>query len=103
MIAQMRCSHQLDLFRGTYGTIVLARPLTVKFFTSLVCALLSNLVSQLPSGRLDWACALKYGLLDAPPHSHFWCVYLFDITSWPLANIVRPAGINCCKTACRHR
>lgn len=56
-----------------YEKRLLSNPLPSKFITSLILASTSNVVAQLPRGKVDWACAFKYGLLDAPPHSHFWC------------------------------
>jgi hypothetical protein len=61
-----------QLARLAYTRQLLTRPLLTKAATSFVLATLSNLVAQMPSRELVLGSALKYGLLDAPPHSHFW-------------------------------
>lgn len=63
-------------FLRAYEVRLLSAPLFLKFATSFVLAAVSNVVAQVPYGKVDWATSLKYGLLDAPPHSHFWYIFL---------------------------
>ena len=73
---------------AAYSRLLQTSPLSAKFVTSLVLAALSNIAAQLPSGKIDVPCALKYGLLDAPPHSHFWYMLLEAFVPSPLARTV---------------
>lgn len=73
---------------AAYSRLLQTSPLSAKFVTSLVLAALSNVVAQLPSGKIDVPCALKYGLLDAPPHSHFWYLLLEAYVPSPLVRTI---------------
>ena len=77
-------------FLRAYEVRLLSAPLFLKFATSFVLAAVSNVVAQVPYGKVDWATSLKYGLLDAPPHSHFWWAAApraIRSAAWP----IRPA------------
>jgi hypothetical protein len=74
--------------RAAYSQLLQTWPVSAKFATSLVLAAVSNIVAQLPSGRIDVRSALKYGLLDAPPHSHFWYMLLEAFVPSPLVRTV---------------
>jgi hypothetical protein len=74
--------------RAAYSQLLQTWPLSAKFVTSLVLAAVSNIVAQLPSGRINPRSALKYGLLDAPPHSHFWYMLLEAFVPSPLVRTI---------------
>ena len=59
--------------KQAYEARLLSAPLLTKAITSFILATMSNIVGQLPGGQIHMGSAMKYGLLDAPPHSHFWC------------------------------
>jgi len=74
--------------RAAYSQLLQTWTISAKFVTSLVLAAVSNVVAQLPSGCLDVRSALKYGLLDAPPHSHFWYMLLEAFVPSPLVRTI---------------
>ena len=74
--------------RAAYSAWVQTSPIVAKFITSFVLASVSNVVAHLPSGKVHLGSALKYGLLDAPPHSHFWYKLLEAFVPSPLVRTI---------------
>ena len=88
-VVQKRGPSTTDTLSGVYMRALARRPLATKAVSGFCLGAMSNMVASFQqTGRIDVLRAMRYGMLNSPPYSHFWFPFLDSLTSKSVVKLV---------------